>query len=114
MSSNFRYQLFVAVCRDLGVKLPVIGAVLSSHEHETYSATSLVENCIEFQFRLDGKYYVDLGRMYLALKLKQVKGRGRKSHNTRKLEKEYKEKAKTEEQFKMEEAQVPLVNWLTL
>ena len=47
MSSNFRYQPFVAVSGNLGGKVPVVDDVLSSHEQEIYPTTSLDENCIE-------------------------------------------------------------------
>ena len=50
MSSNFRYQPFVAVSGDLGGKVPVVDEVLSSHEQEIYPTTSFDENCIEFEF----------------------------------------------------------------
>ena len=60
MSSNFRYQLFVAVSGNLGGKVPVVDDVLSSHEHEINPTTSLDENCIEFEFQTDRIYYVDL------------------------------------------------------
>ena len=51
MSSNFRYQLPVAVSGNLGRKVLVIDDVLSSHEQKLYPNTSLDENCIEFEFR---------------------------------------------------------------
>ena len=50
MSSNFRYQHFVAVSGNLGGKFPVVDDVLSSHEQEIYPTTSLDENCIEFEY----------------------------------------------------------------
>ena len=46
MSSNFRYQAFVAVSGNLGGKVPAVDDVLSSHEQEIYPTTSLDENCI--------------------------------------------------------------------
>ena len=76
MSSNFRYQAFVAVSGNLGEKVPVVDEVLSSHEQEIYPTTSLDENCIEFEFQTDLVHYVDLRKTYLALKLKLVRGRG--------------------------------------
>ena len=69
MLSNFRYQSFVEVSGNLGGKAPVVDNVLLSHEEETYSTTSLDENCMEFDFQTDRKYYVDLRQRYLALKL---------------------------------------------
>ena len=59
MSSNSRYQLFVAISGSLGGKVPVVDDVLSSHEREIYPTTSLDENCIEFEFQMDRNYYVD-------------------------------------------------------
>ena len=57
--NNFRYQIFVAVSGNLGMKLPVVNDVLS-HEQEIYPTTSLDENSIEFEFQTDGNVYVDL------------------------------------------------------
>ena len=54
MSSNFRYQPFVAVSGNLGGKVPVVDNVLSSDELEIYPTTSLDENCIEFEFQMIG------------------------------------------------------------
>ena len=59
MSSNFRYQLFVAVSGKLGGKVSVVDDVLLSPEQEIYPTTSLDENCIDFEFQTDWKYYVD-------------------------------------------------------
>ena len=58
--NNFRYQLFVTVSGNPGVKVPVVDDVLSSHEHEIYPTTSLDENSIEFEFQTDRNVYVDL------------------------------------------------------
>ena len=110
MSSNFRYQPFVAVSGNLGRKVPVVDDVLSSHEQEIYPTTSLDENCIEFEFQTDRNYYVDLRQRYLALKLKLVRGRGYETYNTKRVKKEHKEEAKAEEEETAEEyAPVPLV-----
>ena len=110
MSSNFRYQSFVAVSGNLGGKVPVVDDVLSSHEQKVYPTTSLDENCIEFDFQTDRKYYVDLRQTYLALKLKLVRGRGYETYKTKEVEKEHKEEAKAEEEETAEEdAPVPLV-----
>ena len=76
MSSNFRYQPFVAVSGNLGGKDSVVDDVLSSHEQKIYPTTSIVEDCIEFEFQTDRNYYVDLRQTYLAFKLKLVRGRG--------------------------------------
>ena len=110
MSSNFRYQPFVAVYGNLGGKVPVVGDVLSSHEQEIYPTTSLDENCIEFEFQTDRNYYVDLRQTYLALKLKLVRGRGYETYDSKEVKKEHKEEAKAEEVETAEEhAPVPLV-----
>ena len=74
--NNFRYQPFVAVSGNPGVKVPIVDDVLSSHEQELYPTTSLDENSIEFEFQRDRNIYVDLRQTNLALKLKLVKGRG--------------------------------------
>ena len=111
MSSNFRYQPFVAVSGNLGGKVPVVHDVLSSHEQEIYPTISLDENCIEFELQMGRNYYVDLRQTYLALKLKHVKGRGYETYNTNEIKKEHKEEAKAEkeETAEDEEAPVPLV-----
>ena len=111
MSSNFRYQPFVAVSGNLGGKVPVVDDVLSSHEQEIYPTISLDENCIEFEFQTDRNYYVDLRQTYLAVKLKLVRGRGYETYNTKEVnKKEHKEEAKAEEEETAEEeAPVPLV-----
>ena len=117
MSSNFRYQPFVAVSGNPGGKVPVVDDVLSSHEQEINPTTSLDENCIEFDFQTDRNYYVDLRQTYLALKLKLVRGRGYETYTTKEVKKEHKEEAKEEEEEEEEEeetaedeqAPVPLV-----
>ena len=107
--SNFRYQPFVAVSVNLGGKVPVVDDVFSSHEQEIYPTTSLDENCIEFEFQTDRNFYVDLRQMYLALKLKLVRGRGYETYNTKEVKREHKEEAKAEEEETVEEdAPVPL------
>ena len=60
MSSNFRYQTFVAVSGNRGGKIPVVYDVLSLHEQKIYPTTLLDENCIELEFQTDRNYYVDL------------------------------------------------------
>ena len=110
MSSNFRYQPFVAVSGNLGGNVPVVDDVLSSHEQEIYPTTSLDENCIEFDFQTDRNYYVDLRQTYLALKLKLFKGRGYETYDTKEVNKEHKEEAKAKEEETAEEDDpVPLV-----
>ena len=110
MSSNFRYQPFVAASGYLGGKVPVVDDVLSSHEQEIYPTTSLDENCEEFEFQTDRIYYVDLRQTYLALELKHVRGCGYETYNTKEVKKEPKEEAEAEEGKTAEkEAPVPLV-----
>ena len=87
MSSNFRYQPFVAVSGNLGWKVPVVDDVLSFHEREFYPTTSLDENCIELEFRRDRNFYDDLRQTYSALKLKIVRGRGYETYNTKEVKK---------------------------
>ena len=109
MSSNFRYQTFVAVSGNLGGKVPVVDDVLSSHEEKIYPITSLDENCLEFEFRRGRNYYVDLRQTYLALKLKLVRGRRYETYDTKEVKKEHKEEAKAEEgETAEEDAPVPL------
>ena len=67
--------------------------ILSSHEQESYSTTSLDENCIEFEFQTDGNYYVDLRQSFLAFKLKFVKGRGYDTNNRKEKKKEHKDES---------------------
>ena len=113
MSSNFRYQPFVAVSGNLGWKFPVVDDVLSSHEQEIYPTTSLDENYILFEFQTDRNYYVDLGRTNLALKLKVVKGRGYETYSSKKVKKEHKEEAKADDSLEEEKgAPVPLVTYV--
>ena len=110
MSSNFRYQPFVAVSGNLGGKVPIVDDVLSFHEQEIYPTISLDENCIDFEFQTDRNYHVDLRQTYLALKLKLVRGCGYETHNTEEVKKEHKKEAKAEkEETAEEEAPVPLV-----
>ena len=89
-SNNFRYQPFVTVSGNPGVKVPVVDDVLSSHDHKIYPTTSLDENSIEFEFQTDRNVYVDLRQTYLALKIKLVKGRGFDTYKTTE-KKEHKE-----------------------
>ena len=81
----------MAVSENLGVKVPIVDNVLSSHEQEIYPTTLLDENCIEFDFQTDRNYYVDLRQSYLALKLKFVKGRGYDTYEKKEKKKEHKD-----------------------
>ena len=99
----------MAVSGTLGGRVPVADNVLSSREKKIYPTTSLDENCIEFEFRTDRNYYVDLRQTYLALKLKLVRGRGYESYKTKEVKREHKEEAKAEEEETAEEEPVPLV-----
>ena len=87
----FRYQPFVAVSGNPGVKVPVVDDVLSSHEQEKYPTTSLNENSIEFQFQTDRNVYVDLRKTYLARKIKLVKEKGFDTYKTTEKKKEHNE-----------------------
>ena len=88
MSNNkFRYQPFVAVSGNIGGKVPIVDDVLSLHEQEIYPTTSLDENCIEFEFKTDRNFYVDLRQSFLALKLKFVKGRGYDTYESKEKKK---------------------------
>ena len=107
MSSNFRYQRFVAVFGTLGGKVPVVDDVSSSHEEKIYPTTSLDENCIELEFQTDGNYYVGLRQIYLALKLKFVKGRGYETYNTIEVKKEHDEEAKADVETGEEDKEAP-------
>ena len=89
--NNCRYQPFVTVSGNPGVKVPVVYDVLSSHEHEICPTTSLDENSIEFEFQTDRNVYVDLRQTYLALEIKLVRGRGFDFYKTTKKKKEHKE-----------------------
>ena len=75
-NNNFRYHFFVAVSGNLGSKVPIVDDILSLHEQEFSPTTSLDENCIEFEFRTDRNFCVDLRQSFMALKLKFVEGRG--------------------------------------
>ena len=72
----------MAVSGNLGGKIPVVDDVLSSHEQEIGPTTSLNEKCIVFGFQTDRNYSVDLKKLYLALKMKFVKGHYYESYNT--------------------------------
>ena len=91
--NNFRYQIFVAVSGNPGVKVPVVDDVLSSHEQEIYPTTSLDENSIRFEFQTDRNVYVALRQTYPALKFKLVKRRGFDTYKTTEKKQEHKEDA---------------------
>ena len=88
--NNFRYQPFVAVSGNPGVKDPIVDNVLSSHEQEIYPTTSVDENSIEFDFQTDRNVYVDLRQTYLAIKNKLVKRPGFDTYKTTEKKKELK------------------------
>ena len=90
-NNNFRYQPFVAVSGNLGGKVPIVEDVPSSHEQEIYPTTSLDENCIEFKFRKDLNFYVDLSQFFLAMKLKFVKERGYDTYESKEKKREHKD-----------------------
>ena len=108
MSSNFRYQSFLAVSWNLEGKVSVVDDVLSSHQQEIYPTTSLDENCIEFEFQTDRNYYVDLRQKFLALKLKLVRGRGYETYKSKEVKKEHKEEVKVDEKETVDE-EVPFL-----
>ena len=64
----FRYQL----SGKLRKKVAAFDNIWSSHEEEVYPNTSLDENCIELDFQTDQNYYLDLRKIYFALKPKFV------------------------------------------
>ena len=80
MSSVFRYQLFAAVSANLGRKVPVGDDVLPSLGKEHFATTSLDENCIDFLFRTDRKFYAKLKQTFLALKPKLIEERCYENH----------------------------------
>ena len=89
--NTFRYQPFVAVSGNPGVKGPVVDDVISSQKEEIYPTTFLDENSIECEFQTDHKFYVGLRQTYLALKTKLVKGRGFFTYKTTEKKKDHKE-----------------------
>ena len=75
MSSNIPYQPFETTSVHLCGNTPAADNVLLSHDQKYYPNTSLDENYIEFEYRNNRNYYIDLRQAYLALKVKTVKGR---------------------------------------
>ena len=113
MASKSRYQPLVAVSRNLRGKVPVVDDDLSSHEQEIYSTTSLHENCIEFEFRTQRNYYVSLRQTYLAVKMKNSGVLFTKLTIPKKIKKNHKEEANTDEETLAEGEQedpLPLVS----
>ena len=98
MSTNFRYQPFVAVFGNHRGKIPVVDNVLWSHDQKIYPFTQSIKNCTKFEFQAVQTYYVDLEQTYSALKLKFVKNLGYETYKTKKVEKEHKEKAKADQE----------------
>ena len=84
MPSNFLYQLFVALCRSLGGKVPVVYIVLFLKQG-IFPSNSMDEKFIEFEFQTDWTYYVDLRLTYLALKLKLSNGRDYETYKTKEV-----------------------------
>ena len=89
----------MAICRNLGRKVPVFNVFVSSQDREFYPTTSLDEKCIEFDVQTDRNYNVDLQQTYLTAKLKFVKGRGYKRSNRNEIKKEHNEEAKAYEEM---------------
>ena len=108
MSNNFWHQPFVAVSENLGGKVPVVDDVLLAHE-QIYATTSLVENCIGFEFETDRNYYVDLRPSYLALKLEFVNRGGYETYNSKEVKQNNKGKAKADESVEEEDEFLSLV-----
>ena len=81
----------MAVSGNLGGIVPFVDDVLSSYEQEIYPTSSLVENCVEFEFQMDQNFYVDLRQSFLALKLKFVKGCGYDTYESKEKKKEHKD-----------------------
>ena len=106
----------MAVSGNLGGKVPVVDDVLSYHEEQIYSTTSLDENSVEFEFQTDCNYYVDLCQSYLAHKVKLVKGLGYDTHKSKEAKKEHKnEEQPTEAAANDEEddtSSVPLLTYV--
>ena len=106
----------MAVSANLGGKVPIVDDVLSSHEQENYSTTSLDENCIEFEFQTDPNYYVHLRQSFLALRLKFVNGRGYDTYESKEKKKEHKDESAvftetgTDDEEEQEVARVTYVN----
>ena len=91
MSGSFRHQPFLELSGKLGGKVPVVDDVLSPHVQAIYHATSLEEDCIEFEFQTDRNYYVNLRQTNLALKLKIVRDRGYEAYNSKEVKKKHEE-----------------------
>ena len=105
MWSIFWHQPFVVVAGILGVKVLVVDDVLSFQEQEIFPTTSLDENYIEFEFRTDRNYRVNLRQTYLALKLNFFKDVVSKLKIPKK---EHKEEAKMDEEATAEEQEAPV------
>ena len=71
----------MAVFDNLGVKVPVVYDVFSSHEKERNPTCSFNKNCVKFHFQTDRIYYLDFRPRSLVLKLKVVKDRANESYN---------------------------------
>ena len=98
MSSNSRYQPFVAAYGKLGGIVLVVDDNLSSHKQEVCPITSLDKNCKEVKFRTDWNYYVDLTQTYLALKLKICQMLWLRILQYQRSKKEHTQTAKTDEE----------------
>ena len=113
MSSNFRYQCFVAVSGNSGGKVLAVDDVLPSYEQKIYPTTSLDENCREFEFQTDRIYYNDWRLKYLALKLKLVRGHGYEAYNTKEVKNDHKKEGNADEEATSEEEQEVPVSLVT-
>ena len=108
MSSNSRYQPFVAVSGNFVGKISIVDDVLFLHEQDYYPTTSIDENCKVFEFQTYRKGYVDLRQTYLALKLKFVKGRGYETYKTKKFEKGAQKKQISKQRTPEEKQEAPV------
>ena len=86
MSSNFRYQHFVAISGNLGGKVATVDDDLSSQEQEIDPITLLDKNCRGCEFQTDWNKCWDMRRAYLALKLKFVELFGYETYKTKKYQ----------------------------
>ena len=108
MSSNFRYQTYVAVSGSIAGKVPVVYDVLLFHEQEICPTTSIDERWLEFEIQVDRNCYVDLRHTYLALKLKCVKCRGYETDSSKEVKEEYKKETSSDKETEEEEQEAPV------
>ena len=93
VKQQFSVQTFCGIVWRSCRKVPIVDDVASSREQEIYPTTSLDENCIEFEFRTDRNYYVDLRQSFLTLKPKFVRERCCDTYDSKEKEKEHKDES---------------------